>query len=198
MAEKVTIGNCELWHGDSRDVLSMFNEFGSIVTDPPYPDYLVNEYKYDNDLLTDTIGKFECRQFVFWSAKADFPLDYSAIHVWHKTGAGDIASYERIFERFGEKSFLVFKGNAITNKTMARFAMDDFTGHPSQKPLSLLLKLCNKTNGTVCDPFMGSGTTGVACANLGKAFTGVERERKYFDIACERIARAQAQERLFA
>ncbi len=46
---------------------------------------------------------------------------------------------------------------------------------------------------TVLDPFMGSGTTGVACAQLGKAFTGIERERKYFDIACERISRAQAQ-----
>jgi len=45
---------------------------------------------------------------------------------------------------------------------------------------------------------MGSGTTGVACANLGKQFTGIERERKYFDIACERIARAYAQPRLFA
>lgn len=45
----------------------------------------------------------------------------------------------------------------------------------------------------VLDPFMGSGTTGVACAQLGKAFTGIERERKYFDIACERISRAQAQ-----
>jgi DNA modification methylase len=41
---------------------------------------------------------------------------------------------------------------------------------------------------TVLDPFMGSGTTGVACAQLGKAFTGIERERKYFDIACERIS----------
>jgi len=49
---------------------------------------------------------------------------------------------------------------------------------------------------TVCDPFMGSGTTGVACAQLGKRFTGIERERKYFDIACERIARAQAQGQL--
>ncbi len=49
---------------------------------------------------------------------------------------------------------------------------------------------------TVCDPFMGSGTTGVACAQMGKAFTGIERERKYFDIACERITRAQAQGQL--
>ena len=40
---------------------------------------------------------------------------------------------------------------------------------------------------------MGSGSTGVACVQLGKAFTGIERERKYFDIACERISRAQAQ-----
>ncbi len=52
-------------------------------------------------------------------------------------------------------------------------------------------------NATVLDPFMGSGTTGVACAQLGKSFTGIERERKYFDIACERIARAIAQPRLF-
>jgi len=45
---------------------------------------------------------------------------------------------------------------------------------------------------------MGSGTTGVACANLGRKFIGIEIERKYFDIACERIAAAQAQGRLFA
>ena len=50
-----------------------------------------------------------------------------------------------------------------------------------------------KDAATVCDPFMGSGTTGVACALEGRAFTGIERERKYFDIACERISRAQAQ-----
>jgi len=49
------------------------------------------------------------------------------------------------------------------------------------------------TAKTVLDPFMGSGTTGVACAQSGRSFTGIERERKYFDIACERISRAQAQ-----
>ncbi len=49
---------------------------------------------------------------------------------------------------------------------------------------------------TVCDPFMGTGTTGVACARMGLQFVGIERERKYFDIACERIARAQAQGQL--
>ena len=70
--------------------------------------------------------------------------------------------------------------------------------HPTQKPVRLLLWCIAKAPGaqTVLDPFMGSGTTGVACAQLGKAFTGIERERKYFDIACERISRAQAQGQL--
>ena len=49
----------------------------------------------------------------------------------------------------------------------------------------------------ICDPFMGSGTTGVACVNLGRKFVGIERERKYFDIACRRIEQAYAQPRLF-
>ena len=72
-------------------------------------------------------------------------------------------------------------------------------GHPTQKPLRVMAWSLSFAPGaqTVCDPFMGSGTTGVACAQLGKAFTGIERERKYFDIACERIARAQAQGQLF-
>jgi len=50
---------------------------------------------------------------------------------------------------------------------------------------------------TILDPFMGSGTTGVACANLGRKFIGIEMEEKYFDIACERIEAAYAQGRLF-
>ena len=50
---------------------------------------------------------------------------------------------------------------------------------------------------TILDPFMGSGTTGVACANLGRKFIGIEIEEKYFDIACRRIADAYKQPRLF-
>ena len=51
---------------------------------------------------------------------------------------------------------------------------------------------------TILDPFMGSGTTGVACMNLGRKFIGIEIEPKYFDIACERIENAQRQQRMFA
>lgn len=72
-------------------------------------------------------------------------------------------------------------------------------GHPTQKPLAVMrwtlaeLGLC----GTVIDPFMGSGTTGVACAQLGRKFIGIEIEPKYFDIACRRIEQAYAQGKLF-
>lgn len=73
--------------------------------------------------------------------------------------------------------------------------------HPTQKPRRLMNELVGlfTTEGqTVCDPFMGSGTTGVACMTLNRPFVGIEVEPKYFELACERIENAQRQERLFA
>ena len=61
--------------------------------------------------------------------------------------------------------------------------------HPTQKPVELM-EFCIKHAPeceSVLDPFMGSGTTGIACLNQGKKFVGIEREREYFDIACERV-----------
>lgn len=72
--------------------------------------------------------------------------------------------------------------------------------HPTQKPI-VLMEWCLSfvpDAATILDPFMGSGTTGVACVNAGKRFVGVEISRKYFDIACERIDGAYRQRRLFA
>ena len=71
--------------------------------------------------------------------------------------------------------------------------------HPTQKPVLLLERVLEAYDKpkTILDPFMGSGTTGVACMNLGRKFMGIEIEPKYFDIACERISNAQAQGRLF-
>jgi len=70
--------------------------------------------------------------------------------------------------------------------------------HPTQKPLALMAWCLQWLPGaTVLDPFMGSGTTGVAAIQLGRKFIGIEREPRYFDIACERISRAVAQGRLF-
>ena len=73
--------------------------------------------------------------------------------------------------------------------------------HPCPKPLQFMnwmLGKASKEAEIVLDPFMGSGTTGVACANLGRKFIGIEIEPKYFDIACERIDNAYRQKRMFA
>jgi DNA modification methylase len=76
---------------------------------------------------------------------------------------------------------------------------EEKTSHPCQLPTALtsrIIRFCQAHS--ILDPFMGSGTTGVACMNLGRKFIGIEIEPKYFDIACERITNAQRQVRMFA
>jgi DNA modification methylase len=69
--------------------------------------------------------------------------------------------------------------------------------HPTEKPVSLISAIVGWTDGAVCDPFMGSGTTGVACVNLGRSFIGIELDPDYFDIAVKRITDAHRQQDLF-
>lgn len=73
----------------------------------------------------------------------------------------------------------------------------EIRSHPTQKPVRVMEWCLSFVDGVVADPFMGSGTTGIACANLGRPFIGIEIEPRYFDIACERISYAQRQGRLF-
>jgi hypothetical protein len=72
------------------------------------------------------------------------------------------------------------------------------TAHPTQKPIGLMIWALQEFggDGVTLDPFMGSGTTGVACVKLGRKFIGIEIEPKYFDVACKRIERAVAEPRL--
>ena len=77
----------------------------------------------------------------------------------------------------------------------------EINGHPCPKPIGWMkwaVSLASSPGDTILDPFMGSGTTGVACVNLGRKFIGIEIEPKYFDIACRRIEEAYKQPRLFA
>lgn len=82
-----------------------------------------------------------------------------------------------------------------------RYGMPGKVEHPTQKPEKLMRKICAAMvpgGATVLDPFMGSGTTGVACVKLKRQFIGIEINESYFNIACERIENAQRQEQLFA
>jgi len=91
----------------------------------------------------------------------------------------------------GEKS----PQNGFSSPTLTGDAKE----HIAEKPISVV-EWClgaSRKNGTILDPFMGSGTTGVACVNLGRKFIGIELEPKYFDIACKRIEKAYADQALF-
>ena len=188
-----------LHHGDCLEYMRGMatGSIDAVVTDPPYPDYYADEYRYFDGIL-EPLRRLDCRQLVFWTAKQPFPLDYSAVHIWDKkTGCGSM--YERIFERNGGKAYRVFRHYLINSTVAASYTGDVFTGHKSQKPIKLIVELLEKyTNpgDTIFDPFMGSGTTGVACVQTGRNFIGCEVDEGYFNIAQRRIAEAQMQSSL--
>jgi site-specific DNA-methyltransferase (adenine-specific)/modification methylase len=117
--------------------------------------------------------------------------------VWDKENSGDFADCELAWTNL-PGAVRIFRH--MWNGMLRASERNAPRVHPTQKPIALM-EWCIAQAGevaSVVDPFMGSGTTGVACANLGKAFIGIEREQRYFEIACERIAAAQSQQRLFA
>jgi hypothetical protein len=83
---------------------------------------------------------------------------------------------------------------------LASNALSEKNGHPCPKPIEWmvwLVSLVTRTGETVLDPFMGSGTTGIACIRTGRKFIGIEKDAKYFEIAKERIKKELRQGRLF-
>ena len=182
IAEGVT-----LYLGDCREILPTLGNVGAVVTDPPYPDFLADEFKYDEDTIKAALS-LDVLQFVFWSATAAFPLEWSATHIWHKPNGQSSKHYERIFERNGGASCRVYRVAAILPNYVQYAA--ECVDHPTQKPLKLIRDLAQRTEGLILDPFMGSGTTGVSAVKLGRKFTGIEIDPKYFDIACRRIQAA--------
>jgi site-specific DNA-methyltransferase (adenine-specific) len=124
--------------------------------------------------------------------------------VWHKPNAAPFANgvWRGDIEYciHAKDSGAVFIGNAGEKKKVSEFPLVVDAGHPTVKPLPLIekyVKICTNEGQTVLDPFMGSGTTGVAAVKLGRQFVGVELEPKYFDLACERIEAATRQGDMF-
>ena len=212
MSEKVVIGNAELWHGDCREVLPLLPKHDLLLTDPPYG--IGRDGKPPS---TSSHGGHKGYEFMGWDADAPPAWLFGLMHekaenliIW---GANYYPQHlqpsmgwlvwdkgQRISQSDCELAYTTLD-KALRSITLNRAAIaQDGAVHPTQKPVQVMAWCLDFSAAaqTVLDPFMGSGTTGVACAQLGKAFTGIERERKYFDIACERIARAQAQGQMFA
>jgi DNA modification methylase len=177
-----------IYHGDCREILPELPKVDLVLTDPPYPDYHVELYQYEDGLL-DILKEIDCRQLIFWSAKVDFPLDYTAIHIWDKLYP--IAGYERLFERNGRKNYLIFRSNSLCNPMSAQMALDKFYGHPSQKPQKLISELITSfshNDDLILDLFHGVGTTAYCAKKLNRKCIGIEIAEKYCEIAAKRCS----------
>lgn len=161
-----------------------------IITDPPYPDYYVDEYKYFDGIL-NFLTEFRCKQLIFWSARNEFPLSYSAIHIWDKRTGNNTTQYERIFERNGQKNYQMYRHYFINSTVAANYAHDVYTGHKSQKPQKLMKELIKKfsePSDTILDPFMGSGSTLFAAKEMGRKAIGIELNKKWCEVAVDRLS----------
>ena len=196
------IGDCRLILGDCRDILPTLGPVDAVVTDPPYG--------LAEKLQGGTWGKKFDGPSTDWDAAApclgflpDVPTiawggNYLAVPpsrcwlVWFKRDAvRTMADVELAWTNFDGNARLFDWTIAATNA--------ERVAHPTQKPLALMRWCLGflPSARTVLDPYMGSGTTGVACALTDRSFTGIEREPTYFDIAVRRIEEAYKQPRLF-
>ena len=191
----VVIGNATLYLGDCLEVLPTLPKVDAMITDPPYPNNM-GYFVDDIDTARNVVSRVPCVDaIVFWTETEIPPVQMPVVacHIWHRNNVNG-RPYEPAwhFAADGKKRRSeVFFGWAI--KEGIGPAAQEFEGHPTQKQVSMMRWCVEKTFGLVFDPFMGVGSTGVACAHLRRPFIGIERELRYFDIACRRIEDAQRQ-----
>jgi len=191
------MGKIDLFNEKFEDILSKI-KFDVIITDPPYPNFLADEYAYYDGII-DWMKKYKCRQVVFWTDKEPFVLDFETEHIWHKQ-CGTYATTESIFEINTKSESKTYSYQKIKNRIDAQMNRDVKTIHPSQKPIRLTNELINdfsKKGDTIFDPFMGSGSIGVSCARYDRNYIGCEIDKTYFDLATKRINEEIQQTKLF-
>lgn len=213
------IGDATLYLADCATLLTKLAAFDALVTDPPYgilnlehgvtsavrksrrvnagifADRAIGtgDHAWDNaptiEDLTAWIGL--AKHAIVWGGNY-FPLPPArGILVWDK---------EQPWQNFSQAELAwtnLGRPAALHRESATRGTPNK--QHPTQKPLSLMkwcLSLVPDAR-TICDPYMGSGTTGVAAVTMGRSFIGIERDPAYFDIACRRIEDAQRQGNLF-
>ena len=197
------IGDCVLYNADCREVLPTLGKVDAVVCDPPYG---VNKAEWDGDYPdwiereASKIANVVCIMPGMWA----LPKCVAALGDNYK---GIIAGRNLNGMTFGPLGFNNWIP-AVCGGSVPRRGQDAFEftvggeakpDHPSPKPLAYMLQLIDRVTDAgwlVCDPFLGSGTTGVACVKQGRRFIGIEREEKYFDIACKRIEAATKEPRL--
>jgi site-specific DNA-methyltransferase (adenine-specific)/modification methylase len=223
--ERVEIGTATLYLGDCLEVRPTLGHVEAVVSDPPYGMAFDFTKASRNVRPRTLLHCGPCRTMTTWDSSCTGDterfdpspwLAYPQIILW---GANHYASrlpdsgawliwdkrVGRISDSFSDCELAWSNlGNAARVhrqlwRGMVRAGEDNPVHgpkkHPAQKPIELMLWCVGKTTGTVLDPYMGSGTTGVACVRLGRPFIGVEIEEKYWQIACRRIDEASTKEK---
>ena len=222
---KEIIGDATLYLGDCLEILPTLPKVDAVITDPPYginkgvggdadrwgkgsyeatswedtPEYIssvcVPAVRACLQISSASAVTPGIRHLHLYPRPSDMGCFWTPAACTH--GPWGLTTFQPIL--YYGKDWRAGKGAFPSGKTVTEAA--DKNGHPCPKPIKAWTWLVDKVavhNGLVLDPFMGSGTTGVACANIGRKFIGIEIEPKYFDIACKRIEAAYAQGRLFA
>jgi DNA modification methylase len=211
VSEPVVIGDATLYLGDCLEILPTLGPVDAVVTDPPYGinaardrnsqqlgwrDYPAGGWdreRCDAERLRAVVAAG--KHAIIWGGNyfTDLLPPSEKWLIWDK-GQKDFSLADC------ELAWCSFPG-AVRRITYSRSAaMQDGKEHPTQKAVAVMvwsIEKLPKGCETILDPFMGSGTTGVACARLGRKFIGIEIEPRYFDIACERISLEYEQLKLF-
>lgn len=212
---KKVIGNCTLYLGDNRDVMSFIDlsMVGACVTDPPYG---LGKKISHGGRFQKIHGFEQCEKMALWDCKAPcmkFLLDLNVPTilwggnyfnnlppsrkwlVWDKVGGMKGRSFAE-----GELAYCNFDGN-LRIKKFNPLSMQENKEHTTQKPLEIMKwcieQLPKDCTGAIFDPFMGSGSTLVACAKTGRHGIGIEIDEEYFNIACKRVEDAYKQGDMF-
>jgi site-specific DNA-methyltransferase (adenine-specific)/modification methylase len=198
------IGDAVLYLGDCLEILPCLDPVDAVVTDPPYGiGFGAKHTKWSAnrgvvlgewDREIPDVSQLLClaKEIIIWGGER-FGLPVSRGWLtWAKPDAAPTFSSTEFAWTNQDRParHFVYSVGATNGERV---------GHPTQKPAALMewcLGFIPRAK-TILDPFMGSGTTGVACAKLGRKFTGIEIEPKYFDIACRRIEDAYKQADLF-
>lgn len=213
-----TIGDAVLYLGDAREIVPGLGPVDAVVTDPPYGiGYSTANLKSigarqfgpitgdESELDLSFLFLIDCPKIIFGANNFPKQLPHRGRWIcWDKRG-GIVAAdrmlgspFELAWEdrKSGYGRMVRILHGGVVNADGAGIQRE----HPTQKPVSLMqwcvLQFPSFVS-TILDPFMGSGTTGVACARLGRRFIGIEIEPRYFDIACKRIEQAYRQADLF-
>ena len=179
-----------------------------LITDPPYgigkinqgggrPEHFKDTLKWDlatpEKLFLDWLISKSDKAIIWGGNYFDLPPSRCWLAWVKRDAVPSMASIELAWTNFDANAKFFDWTIAATN--------GERVAHPTQKPLALMrwcVERANSKDETILDPFMGSGTTGVAAIQLGRKFIGIERDPDYFDIACKRIEQAHAQGQLFA